>query len=312
MPWRLHLTNRALLRLDLLDENNPPLLAAWTQPGRVSYLDVQSGAAMGEKRLADVGSRQPERWLLLQPELAAPNGVYPPVVPGPGITLYLSRTAQQRLYHLASGELYFVSPAQETHFSPGGVGAHRFLTAALKRTGDLAAALDSAGKLYLYRQHTQIGVFGLVPGIDPTAFTAVALPDADDTLYVAYDRCLLNVSAEGQVRKRLELHYPIGAFACSPRGHLLACSDKDTNVIRVYDGETLHPLRQRHALDLMAKATQVQLIADQPPSMVMLNTLTINDQGALAFGLAGVICVTDVSQMLALPQPAQPIHQEPI
>jgi hypothetical protein len=63
-----------------------------------------------------------------------------------------------------------------------------------------------------------------------------------------------------------------------------------------------YPRYQRHAEDLMAKATQVQLLADPPPQMVALSSLAINTKGVLAFALAGVVCVTDTEQMNMLPQ----------
>lgn len=300
MAWHLHLTNRAIHRLDILGEARQALLAVWTQPGRVSYIDLQSGAVVSEKRFTDLASRQPEHWQTLLPELQAPNGLYPPALVGPGQTIYLTHTGQQRLYHLNSGDIFLAAGGREVKLN----GDDRFRAAALNRSSGVIGALDVTGRLHIYQQGggLQTHEIGL-SALDPEALVAVAISDDASTLFVACDRYLLRVSAQGQVEKRSELHYPIGAFACSARGQRLVCSDQDTNVIRVYNGVDLLPLYQRHAADLIASATQVQLIADPAPSMVALNHLAADDAGLVAFALAGVVCLTDVTAFLALPRP---------
>ena len=296
MAWHLHVTNRAIYRLDILGE----LLAVWTQPGRVSYVDLQSGATVAEKRLTDLANRQPEHWQILLPEVQAPNGVYPPVIVGSGLTIYLTQTGQQRLYHLASGDMILAAGAREAKLD----GDARFRAVALNRISGVIGALDSTGKLHIYQQGSGLKIHDIgLPALDPDVLVAIAIPGADSTIYVACDRLLLRVNAQGLVDKRARLHYPIGAFTCSARGQRLVCSDRDTNVIRVYNASDLQPLYQRHAADLLARATQVQLIADPAPSMVALNHLAVDDDGQVAFALAGVVCATDITEFLALPRP---------
>ncbi|MBC7812483.1 MAG: hypothetical protein H7175_15120, partial [Burkholderiales bacterium] len=106
--------------------------------------------------------------------------------------------------------------------------------------------------------------------------------------------------------KRLNTHYFINMMACSANGAVLATSDSEAGVVRVYDGVELLPTRQRHAIDLVATATQVQLMADLPPLSIALSALTIDDNGVLAFAMSGVVCVTEISKMDALPRP-QPL-----
>ena len=50
MAWRLHLTNQAIQRLDILD-GDPPLLAVWTRRDRVAYYHLETGAQYSEQRL---------------------------------------------------------------------------------------------------------------------------------------------------------------------------------------------------------------------------------------------------------------------
>ncbi|MBZ0303742.1 MAG: hypothetical protein K8J31_28640 [Anaerolineae bacterium] len=309
MPWRMHLSNRALQRLDIVPGTDSAVLAAWTQPGRVSYLDLETGTLLGDRRFADLISRQPERWLLLQPDLVTPSGGYLPLLSGSDVTVHVSQNAQLRLYHQA-GKVSLVSVTQETEFDPGGTDSFR--VAALSRATGLAGAITQAGCLHLYREHGLLGVYEIGLGtLNPETLVAMTITTDMDKIFVAADRCLLHVDANGQVIKRQELHYPIGAFASSGTGRYLACSDRETNVIRVYQGTDLTPVHQRHALDLMATATQVQLIADPPPSMVALNVLAVDDDGLLAFALAGVICVTHFTHMLAFPRLENLVSQEP-
>lgn len=110
------------------------------------------------------------------------------------------------------------------------------------------------------------------------------------------------INSNGQVRKRLETHYLIGKLDCSPNGQQLITSDMDSNVVRVYNGAELTPTHQRHAIDLLAEADQLQLMADFPPANVALNALTINNKGIVVFALAGVICASDITYMDVLPQ----------
>lgn len=297
MPWRLHLTNRAIQRLDVLPALQQSVLAVWTQPGRLAYFDWQTGAALGEKRWSETGDGTQEHWDELLQELKAPNGRYPPVVLSAGAAIYLNQAGQQRLVHQRTGRLFYMTAQGRLPLAPD----VRFLAVGLNAAGTRAAALDDSGRLHVFLQGVSAGVHTLdlqPPGFE--IYRAVAV--TEHSLYVAWDRVLVALDSEGRVRKRLQLHYPLGAFACAPGGRLLVCSDRETNVIRVYD-EHLTPLYQRHAADLMARAAPLQLIADPPPSMIVLHTLAVDDAGRVAFALAGVICVTDVEQMLALPRP---------
>jgi hypothetical protein len=84
---------------------------------------------------------------------------------------------------------------------------------------------------------------------------------------------------------------------------MLATSDAEAGVIRIYHGESLVPTHQKFAIDLVARATQVQLLADLPPLDTIARALTVHAKGVIAFAMSGVVCVTDVSQMDELPRP---------
>jgi hypothetical protein len=75
----------------------------------------------------------------------------------------------------------------------------------------------------------------------------------------------------------------------------------ESGVIRVYDGTTFTLCYQRFAIDLVANATQVQLMANLPSISAAATALTINNAGIIAFSMSGVACVTGLAHMSALP-----------
>lgn len=299
MSWRVHLSNRALYRLDILSGPRFPVLAAWPQPERVTYFDLSSGAALREHEheIDDFAVREHEAWQTILPQLVAPNGAYPPVVASETWTVYTLRDGQRRFFYNADEA--FIVNGPEAVKREGGPP----LAVGLDRASGLLALLDTTGQLHLHPQsgesrHLDIGLTE-----NPGGRSGIAVVDGERGVCAASDQTLVRVDSQGKLLKRVELPYSIGRFASSPDGRLLACGDMDANVIRIYDGDRLQPMFQRHAIDLMAGATQLQLIADLPPSRVAMNSLAVDNAGNLAFALAGVLCVTAVAQMRPLPKP---------
>ena len=107
----------------------------------------------------------------------------------------------------------------------------------------------------------------------------------------------------GRVRKRLDVHYRLGAINCSPDGRRFVASDLDDNVVRIYDGDLL-PTHQRYAVDLLAEAKKSQLLASSATGQRALGPLAINNKGVLAFALSGTVCVTSLARMKAHPKAA--------
>ena len=299
MPWRVHLSNRALYRLDILNAPRSPLLAAWSQTDRIAYFDLETGAAMGERGLeiADSDVRRSDTWQAVLPQLIAPNRAYPPVVFSESWTIYTMQDGRRRFYE--GNVLYIVNGQNDTKLK-----LETVVAVGLERTTGLLAALDHTGKLHLYDagQATPRTFDVALPG-PPNARSGVAVMIGGEAIVIASGHFLIKMDRQGNVMKRMELPYSIGQFASSPDGHLIACADIETNVLRIYDGDRFQPMFQRHAVDLMAGATQLQLIADLPPSRVAINSLAVDDAGNLAFALAGVICVTAAAQMRTLPRP---------
>jgi hypothetical protein len=119
----------------------------------------------------------------------------------------------------------------------------------------------------------------------------------------------------GKVLARTETHYMIGRLACSPAGDTLATSDLETGVIRIYDGQ-LKLMVQRFAIDLLADARQLQLLADLPPVFVAINALTMGSGGLVAFSMSGILCVTTLHYFqpvtLEAPTSVSPPEESPV
>jgi hypothetical protein len=173
----------------------------------------------------------------------------------------------------------------------------------LDRFLGLSAALDQDGKLHVFQQHIHVGAFDV--GLEPSAYIPphVAITRGGSAIYVSDGQCIIRTDSSGVVHKRLDTYYNIRQMACSPDGRYVMVNDTDNGVIRVYDGEDLTLTHQRFAIDLVAQATQVQLLADLPPTFVAPTTLTCDDSGLVAFSMAGVICVSHISFMDELPRP---------
>lgn len=301
MGWRLYLSNQAVQRLDILS-GQPPLLAAWTARGRVYYFDQETGLQVGEHTLPDLPAltRDDDAWQAFVAGLMAPNQAYLPRVRTALGDLYISSDGRLRLIHVPPTELFLELEGKEIRLDTS--NAARLSAVGLDRQMGLVAALDETGRLHLFQQHIPLGLFDLGLSLVEGLPSALVVAQGGGAVFVSNGQQIVLTDSSGAVRKRRETHYTIGRIACAPDGQLLATTDLDTNVIRVYHGADLTPAYQRYAVDLLAEAHQVQLIADEPPALGALSGLALGSKGVLAFALGGVICVSNVNELTALPQ----------
>lgn len=301
MGWRLYLSNQAVQRLDILP-GQPPLLAAWMRRGRVYYFDLKTGAQVGERSIDETpaAARADDAWQAFAAGLTAPNKVFLPHVRTALGDVYSSSDGRLRLVHVPPADLFLELEGREIPLDTG--AAARLSAVDLDRLLGLVAALDETGLLRLYQQHIPLGAFDL--GLRPADGlpVSVAVAQGGGAVFASDGRQIVLTDSSGAVRKRLDAHYAVGRIACAPDGRMLATTDLDTNVIRVYSGADLTLSHQRHAVDVLAAARQVQLIADEPPALGALNALALGGKGALAFALAGMVCASATSALNALPQ----------
>ncbi len=302
MTWRLHLSNQAIHHINILP-GKPSLVAAWTQRTRVFYFDLENGAQMGERTFKDgkFENREDEKWREFITSLNAPNKAFLPIVRTPQAEIFTSEDGRTRLYSTEQAELYLEVNGKEIKLDTG--DAAHFVAIGLDHFLGLIAALDEKAMLHIYQQQTLVGVFETGLYLDDDLRPQIAISYGGGSIFVTDSQRIVLIDSNGKVRKRLETHYLIGKLDCSPNGQHLVTADMEANVIRVYNGAELIPTHQRHAVDLLAEADQLQLMADFPPANVALNALTINNKGIMVFALAGVICASDITYMDALPQP---------
>ncbi|PJF22253.1 MAG: hypothetical protein CUN56_06950 [Phototrophicales bacterium] len=294
MAWRLHLANQAIQRLDILDN----LLAIWKKPNQLTYYDLHTGVLQHEQTLSPpkVESWQDDAWQIFLAEFTAPNKLYLPTLTLDHQTVYLSEDGLLRLYQ--DDTLQLENDGQYHHLDvadPIAVGLDRFL--------GLVAVIDTERKLHIFQQQIKIGVFDL-PFTQAEYFRPMlTVANGGTAIYVTDGQQIALIDSSGKVKKQIKTYYDIRHMTCSPDGNHLITSDMDSGVIRLYQGHDLTLTHQRFAIDLVAEATQVQLMADMPPIFVALSALTIDNHANIAFSMSGVICVTDLSHLDQLPRP---------
>lgn len=303
MNWRLHLTNQAIRDLQILP-SKPPLLAVWTQADRVEFYDLETGLRHGCRQIEappDDQDYSSVAWQLFLEDLVdLKRRVRLPLVSARQTTIYaaadgrlhLFRHPRRRLTALAGRKLYPLEAIESESLA----------AVALDRSRGLAAALDTKGRLSVYRRGAWSGQFDMGLRIDRLRPSGVAC--GGRLIFLTDGGQIVMADADGAVIKRIYLHYEIRQIACSPDGDMVVASDNEAGLLRVYSGADLAPSHQRFAQDLVAAARQVQLMADLPPVSAAINALTAGRLGTIGFAMSGMICVTNVNQMTPLPPPA--------
>ncbi|MBE2267342.1 MAG: hypothetical protein IAE80_03860 [Anaerolinea sp.] len=295
MAWRLHLTDRIVRRLDILS-GKPSLLAAWTSSDRVYTMELHNAARLTDRQIDSPPTRAGERWLNFVAELHASNDVFLPVVRTPLATLYQVPDGSLRVIRVSETELYLVNGTTETRLDTGGARIR-----ALALDAGMIAALDTAGSLHLYRQAIHTATVETDLHLTEEMQPHLALIEGGSAVFAADTEQIVRLDGDGRELKRLSAGYTIGALACSPDGSFLATGDLDSNMIRVYDGNSLMPTHQRFALDLMADAKKTQSISSALAANTAVGTLAITNKGVIAFAMSGMVCATNLTRMIAMP-----------
>lgn len=304
MSWRVHLANQAIQRLHFLGGKSP-ILAVWTRPNFVHFYDIESGALLKETTYPAVPNMpfSSDAWQEYVGSLQGYDvGTYVPMVRARATDVYITDDGKFRLYHQNDNQLVVDNEGVITRLEVA-EEVTQFTAIDLDRQLGTIAALDQNGRLHLYQQDIALGEYelGLQAGVD--AQMGIAITRGGNFIYITDGQQLLTVTADGDVSKRLETHYSIGRIACSPSGAALLTSDAEVGVLRVYEGEKLALTYQKHAIDIIAGATQLQLFADLPPLGTSISSLAMYAQGICAFAMSGVVCLADVSEMDEIPRP---------
>jgi WD40 repeat protein len=295
MAWRLHLTNRAVQQLDIL-KGSPDILAAWWRRDRVTYYDLNTGVLIAEEMLSvpEVDDRNSLAWQEFVRTLKAPNGATLPLVYTPHEAVYLAQNPDLRLYRAGGSDLFLQLEHGTDEIKLDVRSTTSFRQVVFDRSGEIVTGIDPKGKIHLYRKTKRLGTYDGGLKIKEDISANIAISTGGTHLYGSDNRQIVLMDMNGKVTRRIETHYLIGRMTCSPDGTQLATSDLETGVIRVYDAQ-LKLTHQRFAIDLLAEAKQLQLLADLPPVFTALNALTMGDDGVVAFSMSGIICVTSLN-----------------
>ncbi|MEO0564796.1 MAG: hypothetical protein AAF125_22005 [Chloroflexota bacterium] len=302
MAWRVHLTDNSIYRLDIL-EGEPNVLCAWVKGDDAAFFDLDTGATLDRRELlpplggvADHTTAEWEAWL---DELRAPNDAVLPVVRLKQLTVHRTSDGVQRLYDGGHG-LAVQIDGNET---PLGSADTHLVTVAMDRVMGATAALSEDGTLHIFQQHIPVGTFDV--GLQPTRETLpdVVIADNAAAIYASDGARLVRVTSGGEVQKARPMHYFIHNLACTPDGDRCATTDPETGVIRVYQGEDMAFTHQKFAVDLYAAADEVQLMADVPTPRLAVSALALGSAGVIAFAMEGIITVTNLQAMEAMPRP---------
>lgn len=303
MAWRIHLTNQAIQHLHILP-SKPPTLAVWSQRRRVYFYNFLNGTPLNE-RVIPRPPRKPRASEVFQSyitTLTEPDGnFYLPHVPLRRLNIYCTDDGKLRVYVLSEYELYLEVDGSEERLAMG--AAESFVALDLDRALGMVVALDATGKLHIYQQSIRVGAFDIGFSAESMVRPSVAVSRGGGSIYASDGQQLVVVDSGGSVRKRLHTHYDIGRMTCSPGGGMVLTSDMQAGVLRAYQGDSLTLTHQKFAIDLVAAATQTQLLGDLPPMGTAISAIAAYSRGRLVFAMSGVVCVTDVTEMDEIPRP---------
>lgn len=303
MNWRIHLTNQAIRGLHTLS-GRPYLLAVWVQVNHVEFYDMESGALYGHRQIDPPpgGDYPSEAWQTYLASLMDIKGrAYLPVVTTPRATIYTTDDGKLHLFHESYNTLKLMTEGRLSQLDTA--HAESFISLDLDRALGVIAALDTTGRLSIYQQDIFIGDFDIGLAVDDLLGATVIVPNGGGTIFATDGKQIVMTDTGGDVLHRIQGHYNIRQMACSPGGGMVVTSDNEAGLIRVYNGSDLTLTHQRFAVDLIAEAQQVQLIADLPPLSVAISALTAGNRGTIGFAMSGVICMTNVSNFTKLPRP---------
>ncbi|NDJ59704.1 MAG: hypothetical protein GYB67_01185 [Chloroflexi bacterium] len=284
--------------------SDPVVLAVWLQSDHAAYLDLVRGTKIGERVIDKAPARDSAQWPGYLKSLLAPNGVHLPVVRTRTGTLFNTPDGTRRIYHMRGGTLEVITGETAQTLEVDEKVSLIAIDCDVQR--ELIAALDQDANIHLYRDTTRIGVFPTGLALQDDVQPQIAVAADGSALFAGDGRQIVMMDAQGNIQQRLTLHYTLGAFVCGPNGRRLVTSDLDAEVIRVYSGPQLEPTHQRFAVDLLTEARRVKnntpLI---PASGLALGPLALDERGALAFAVSGVVCVSSLARLKTLPR-AQP------
>jgi hypothetical protein len=279
------------------------VLAVRVRKRLVYFYDLRHGTPLDEHKIERPPreKRTSDAWQTYLDTLTGPGGspYLPYVTPG-SLDIYSTDDGRLHLYRTRKG-LYLATEGTEERLPIE--EAKRFVALDLDRALGTIVALDENGRLHIYQQNIRIGAFEIGLDADAMLRPRVVVSRGGGAIFATDGRRLVLVEGSGNVQQTLNAHYDIGRMTCSPGGGMVLTTDRQSGVVRAYQGDTLILTHQKFAIDLVADATQKQLMADLPPMGTAISAIAAYSRGRVVFAMSGVVCATDVSRMDEVPRP---------
>lgn len=287
-PWRLHLTQLAVIQLDIV-HGKEPFLAAWAANGAVAYYTLADGKPLGKARfiLPKATDYADESWKSFLPTLKGhKNATLPRIRTDAGQVWTADNGATAVVY---TGGRTFTHLSADGKSKTFGYDVNPAALAVDPQTYT-AVALDFNGVLLVAKPTSGVKTveLGFEPQIDLPLNVKIArgagrIAASDGTRLIVTD-------GAGKILAKRELAYACSLIALSQDGARVLTYDSDSGVLRSYEADDLTMTHQRFVSDLMTTASTSQLIADPPHARAALSALTCDGEGHIAFAVAGHVC----------------------
>lgn len=299
--WWLKLADHPIRAVQLLDGDTVQV-AAWLSEERVHFYAAHTGA-LYESRVVklplsvDFGEEQWQTFLEL---LRAPNRAFLPTFDADRTRIYTSYDGRLRLYALQ--DIGLMLDMDRHQIVLGLNGTAELIALGMDREFGSLAVLTDDGRLHIFQQQVYVGAVGIENEWADELPFGLFLPDSAGAIVLVGETQIQVMDMAGQMLYRYRPPAAIGRAACSPDGERIVTGDRDQAILRVYDA-ALIPLRQHNALDLLARATPVQLLSTFPSEDARLDALAVSDDDTLIFALHGTLCQVYLGELNELPQP---------
>lgn len=316
IPWRLHLTNSAVIQLDII-HGKQAILAAWANDGSASYYALETGSPLGKTTfiLPKTTTYADEHWSAFLPTLKGPKNTPLPRIRADSGQVWTADNGLTAVIYSGGATL--------THVALGGASkTYGYDVAPISLALDpqtyTAAALDAKGALLIAKPTA--GVKTVKLGLDPQIELPlnVKISRGGGRIAVSDGSILVVTDGAGKRLALRELAYACSLIALSQDGARVLTYDSDSGVLRSYQAEDLTMTHQRFVSDLLTGARQVQLMADLPPARAALSALTCDGEGSIAFAVTGQVCAAVLDHlklknmsMFAPPEPPAPKPTKP-
>lgn len=298
LGWRLWVAHGALHGVAMIPAARP-LVVLWDTPRRAYVFDAHRAELLADLTIPPPppGAPPSDAWDTFLNALRTPGGDWLPHVQAETWEVHTSHDGRLRLLQQGDHDLTAQIEGEFVRLPRDGEAPLR--VAALDRDLGTAAALDAQGRLHIYQQAVYVGAFPLALEDGPAL---LALADAAGSVLVGSGVALRLVDLAGRVQTQATLPAPVVACSIAPNGAWIAAVT--ASGLHIFDAGLL-PVRHAALSDLLARLDPF----DAPTADAELDgaeasrAVAVAPDGTLAFAVGGVVGVTYLDALEALPQP---------